>query len=223
MPEVTLRYVNIKRDRHGVPKYYYFRHRNRLERLPGAVLSDEFMDRYNALVHSVEAGDVGAQPTDVGRLFRPRTFGALVHSYLASTAFNEKAESTKVIYRRILDQLSLEHGHKRLHTLRKRHIRKLRDARAETPAAANNVLRMLKIILYFAVEEELLEVNPAARVKELKGGEYRSWTDEECAQFTARWAPGTVQRRAYAVALYTGQRRSDQVAMTRTHRSSGII
>jgi integrase len=91
------------------------------------------------------------------------------------------------------------------------------------PAAANNVLRMLKIILYFAVEEELLEVNPAARVKELKGGEYRSWTDEECAQFEARWAPGRMQRRAYAVALYTGQRRSDQVAMTRAHRSSGII
>jgi hypothetical protein len=57
------------------------------------------MDRYNALLRSVEAGDVGAQPTDVGRLFRPGTFGALVHDYLASAAFNEKAESTKEIYR----------------------------------------------------------------------------------------------------------------------------
>jgi hypothetical protein len=223
VPEVTLRYVNIKRDRHGVPKYYYFRHRNRLERLPGAVLSDEFMNRYNALLRSIEAGDVGAQPADVGRVFGRGTFGALVHDYLASAAFNEKAESTKKIYRRVLDQLSLEHGHKRLHTLRKRHIRKMRDARAETPAAANNVLRMLKIILYFAVEEELLEVNPAARVKELKGGEYRSWTDEECAKFEARWAPGTMQRRAYAIALYTGQRKADQVAMTRAHCSDGAI
>lgn len=121
------------------------------------------------------------------------------------------------------DQLSAEHGHKSIHTLRRRHIRKMRDARGETPGAANNVLRLLKIVLYFAVDEELLEVNPAARVKELEGGEYRSWTDAELAQFEARWRPGTMQRRAFAIALYTGQRKSDQVAMTRSHRSGGVI
>ena len=147
--------------------------------------------------------------SDDRRNFLTGFFGALVRDYLDSAAFKEKAASTQEIYRRVLDQLSLEHGHKSLRNLRRRHIRKMRDARAETPAAANNVLRMLKIVLYFAVEEEILEVNPAARLKELKGGEYRSWTDEECAQFEARWAAGTMQRRAYAIALYTGQRKAD--------------
>ena len=103
--------------------------------------------------------------------------------------FKEKAEGTQEIYSRILEQLSTEYGNKPLHLLKRRHIRKMRDARAETPGAANNVLRMLKIVLNFAVEEELIELNPAARMKELQGGEYRSWTDEELAKFEAYWSP----------------------------------
>lgn len=80
-----------------------------------------------------------------------------------------------------------------------------------------------KLVLSFAVEEEIIEVNPAARIKELKGGSYRSWTDDECTAFEKHWAPGTMQRRAYALGLYTGQRKADQVAMTKAHRSAGII
>lgn len=89
--------------------------------------------------------------------------------------------------------------------------------------AANNVSRLLKIVLNFAVEDEIIEANPAARIKELAGGEYRSWTDDECAAFEKRWPSGTMQRRAYAIALYTGQRRADQVAMTRACRTGGFI
>lgn len=107
--------------------------------------------------------------------------------------------------------------------LRRRHVRKMRDALADTPGAANNVLRMVKIICNFAVDDEIIEASPAARMKEFKGGEYRSWSDAECAAFEKRWQQGTMQRRAYAIALYTGQRRGDQVAMTRAHRSGGVI
>ena len=39
----------------------------------------------------------------------------------------------------------------------------------------------------------------------------------------ARWVPGTMERRAYALALYTGQRKSDLVLMTRAHRKDGSI
>ena len=37
-----------------------------------------------------------------------------MRDYLNSAAFKEKAESTKEIYCRVLDQLSIEHGHKSL-------------------------------------------------------------------------------------------------------------
>ena len=60
-------------------------------------------------------------------------------------------------------------------------------------------------------------------MKELPVGEWRAWTDEECAKFEARWEPGTMQRRAYALALYTGQRKRDQITRTRAHRRNGGI
>jgi integrase len=107
--------------------------------------------------------------------------------------------------------------------LEKRHIRKMRDEKADTPGAANTVLRMLKILLNFAVEDGLIAGSPAARMKELKVGEWRAWTDDECVAFEKRWAPGTMQRRAYTLALYTGQRLSDLVLMSRAHRKDGLI
>jgi len=38
-----------------------------------------------------------------------------------------------------------------------------------------------------------------------------------------RGAPGTMERRAYALALYTGQRKTDVVGMVRAHRKDGFI
>ena len=49
------------------------------------------------------------------------------------------------------------------------------------------IVRMLKIVLNFAVEEEWIESNPASKMRLLKTGEWRAWTDEECAAFEARW------------------------------------
>jgi len=76
----------------------------------------------------------------------------------------------------------------------------MRDERAKTPGAANTIVRMLKLLLKFAVSEEWIEHSPAAGMELLKVGEWRAWTDEECKRFEARWAPGTMERRAYALA-----------------------
>jgi integrase len=68
------------------------------------------------------------------------------------------------------------------------------------------------------------EDNPlAVRIKLFKLGEHRAWTDAECAQFEARWPAGSMQRRAYLLAKYTGQRCGDLATMTRAHRKDGFI
>jgi integrase len=82
---------------------------------------------------------------------------------------------------------------------------------------------MMKILLNFAVDDGLIKASPAAKFKELPVGEWRAWADDECAKFERRWAPGTMQRRAYAIALYTGQRKRDQISRTRAHRKDGGI
>ncbi|HEX5998783.1 MAG TPA: tyrosine-type recombinase/integrase [Hyphomicrobiaceae bacterium] len=146
-----------------------------------------------------------------------------MNDFLASSDFKTKSDRTRGEYERIGLLLQAEHGSKRLAHLKRRHIRQIRDAKAETPGAANNVLRLLKRLLNFAVDDELIESSPAAKMRELPVGEWRAWTDEECARFEARWKPGTMQRRAYAVALYTGQRKRDQISRTRAHRRDGGI
>ena len=224
MTKVKLRYVEARRDRNGRQTYWYFCRNRRAWKLPGQPLSEEFAAEYQRLLALTDRLAVPpvAAPLDK-RSYPPGSFGALVRDYLGCARVKQLKPRTRAEYKRVLEALQLEHGDKRVALLRRRHIRKMRDARAETPGAANTVLRMLKVVLTFAVEEEWIEGNPARGMQELKGGEWRAWTEDECGAFAARWAPGTMQRRAYALAVYTGQRKSDLVAMARAHRRNGRI
>jgi hypothetical protein len=78
-----------------------------------------------------------------------------------------------------LEGLQRLHGEKPLRQLRRRHVRKMRDERGDTPGAANTIVRMLKLLFNFAVDEEWIEANPAAKMKLLPVGEWRAWTDRQ--------------------------------------------
>ena len=219
MTEFDLPFVNEQRGRGGVVRYWYFRRNGRRWRLPGSPLSDEFMQEYRRLVAETEP----ATSTSAGPSQGPGSFGALVRDYLASGVFREKRPSTQSEYRRVLETLAEVHGPKPIRQLERRHIRRIRDERTDTPGAANTIVRMLKLLLNFAVEDGLIAANPAAKMKLLKVGEWRAWTDEECAAFEAHWPIGTMERRAYRLAIFTGQRKGDLVLMTRAHRKDGAI
>lgn len=225
MAGIELEFLNIQRDREGRPRYAYFRRHGRRWRLPGAwpqnPPSEEFMAAYRRQLNET-GGAAEHIPLERRHLARG-SFGGLIADFLASGQFRTKRPRTRAEYQRICEALSLRHGGKPVRLIEKRHVRKMRDERADTPGAANTVLRMLKILLNFAVEDGLIAASPAAKMKELPVGEWRAWTDVECDQFEARWAEGTMQRRAYALALYTGQRISDLVAMTRADREDGLI
>src|SRR5262249_12918706 len=115
------------------------------------------------------------------------------------------------------------HGSKPVKLMETRHVRRIVDEKAETTGAANTRLRMLKILLNFAVADGLITASPAADMKEHPHGTWRAWQDAECVKVEKRWAQGTMQRRAYALALYTGQRLTDLVNMTRDDRNDGFI
>jgi hypothetical protein len=222
MVKVELPFVDVRRDRRGRDTYYYFRRNGRLWRLPGEPSSPEFTTEYQRLKTLTDAEPSSEAPTD--RRDYPRgTFGALVNDFLASGQYKTKSPRTRGEYKRVCDALSAVHGHKRVSHIERRHVRQIRDAKAETPGASNTILRTMKILLNFAVDDGLTRYRPAAKMKELPVGEWRAWTDEECAKFEARWEPGTMQRRAYALALYTGQRKRDQITRTRAHRRNGGI
>jgi integrase len=55
------------------------------------------------------------------------------------------------------------------------------------------------------------------RFKRKKTDGFLIWTDDELAAYEKKWAIGSKERLVYALALYTGQRRSDVVRMGPQH------
>lgn len=102
-------------------------------------------------------------------------------------------------------------------------VRRIIAKRAATPGAANSVLQKLKVLVHFAIDNGWLKDEPTARMKKFAGGEFHTWTEDEIATFERCWTIGTMARLAFALLLYTGQRRSDVVRMSWTDVQDGMI
>ena len=85
---------------------------------------------------------------------------------------------------------------------------------ADRPGAALSTLKMLRVLIRHAIDIGWLKHDPSMGIKRPKTREIRSWTDLEIQTFEERWPIGTKQRLAFALMLYTGQRRSDVHRMT---------
>lgn len=82
---------------------------------------------------------------------------------------------------------------------------------------------MLKVPFTRAIDLGLRKDDPTHGIKSRKTGHWRSWADDEIAAMEARWPIGTRQRLAFSLHLFTGQRRSDVVEMTRADVAGGKI
>lgn len=91
----------------------------------------------------------------------------------------------------------------------------MRDARAETPEAANNLVKALHQVFAWAIDVGLAQTNPAREVPRIQTGSdgFHTWTIEEVERFEARHPVGTKARLALALLLFTGVRRSDVVRL----------
>ena len=206
-------------DRHGKPRFYLRRAGFKKIPLPGLPWSPEFMAAYEQALGS-------AQPVQAGNArVKPGTLRALAVSYFASLAFRTKKPGTQHAYRYIIERLCVEHGDKRPALLRREHVVKLITAHAEKPGMAYAVRRSLRALMQHAVEIGMRADDPTLGVRAIpiKTDGYHSWTEAEIAQFEARHPIGSRARLAFALLLYTGQRRSDVVPMGRQHVTDGQI
>ena len=94
--------------------------------------------------------------------------------------------------------------------------KKIMAQKAATPGGANDLLKTIRALMKFAIDAELRTDDPTLRVKLYPEGEIHTWTDDEISQFEARWPIGTRERMAFALFLFTGQRKSDVVRMAWT-------
>lgn len=150
---------------------------------------------------------------------KPGTISALIAVYYGTPEFTGLAESSRKTYRNMLERFREVHGDKQVATLTRAHIKAIIGAMSETPAAANNLLDRLRILMKLAMDDEWRADDPTYRVKgfRLSGDGFYTWSEEDIAQFCAAHPIGSTARLAMALMLYTGQRRSDMVKMGWQH------
>ena len=84
----------------------------------------------------------------------------------------------------------------------------------DRPASKLDTLKKLRILIKHAMKKKWISGDPSTGIKRTKVGEVRSFTDDEIRQYENHWQIGTKQRTAFALMLYTGQRRTDVHRMT---------
>ena len=208
MTRIQLKYVNVVHK--GGKTYHYFRRpgRERLP-LPGVPGSPEFMAAYAAALDIAPRVEIGA-----GRTV-PGTVNAAIAAFYRSHTFTKNKPITRQTDRNILERFRIKHGDKRIATMERRNVMHMIEERADMPAAQRNLLRVLRVLLGFAVEQGLRPDNPALGIKlqtrQTTG--FHSWTEDELRQYEARHAVGTKARLALALLLYTAQRRGDVIRL----------
>jgi len=95
----------------------------------------------------------------------------------------------------------------------RQHVQAIIARRAGPPAAANNLLKKLRILIHFAIDNGWRKDDPTVRIKRFAEGEHHTWTDGEIARYEQTWAIGSRERLAFALLLYSGQRVSDVTKM----------
>ena len=216
--KITLRYVSQDTDRHGNVRLY-FRKGGKKMRLRGPINSPDFLDDYRQALLG-KSPKVKTKP-DTFPVATKGSIRELCIGYFQSSDFRTLDPRGQRVRRGILERFCLNNndGDKPYDRLEPWHLRKRRDAMMDRPEAANNMLKAVRQLFKYAMKYENYDKNPAAIVEYLPGNPdgFHAWTPEEIEQFEEAHPIGTVARLALALALYTGQRRSDLVLLGRQH------
>ena len=211
-------HVSYYRDRHGTLRWRF-----RKAGLPESQTtemfgSDPWLAWYQAALNGQRKA-VGAERTV------PGTINALVVAYYLSADWKLLALTTQKTYRGIIERFRSDHGDKPVGRLEAAHIRKFMDAKADTPAAANNLLKVLRVLMAFAVDRRLRHTDPTLGVKPLryKSDGFHAWSEEDIVAFEKRWPVGTRERLALDILLYTAQRSGDVRQMGPQHVRNGYV
>jgi integrase len=187
--------------------------------LIGTPWSEDFMRQYAAALDGVEerTTEIGAGRT------QPDTISALIVSYY-KLVFPTLKRSTQGMRRSILEPFRREHGDKPARLLKREHVAAIIAKKADTPHAANNLLKVLHMLFAHAIDINMLASNPAAEVRKFRteSDGFHTWIEDEVAQFGGHHPMGSKAQLALAL-LLTGQRRSDVVRMGWQHLVDGFI
>jgi len=217
MPRPRPPHLHREETRHGRMVWYVRVGKGPRIRIQAEFGSPEFDAEYQAAV-SGRTRPSKASPA-LG------TLSWLVTRYRESSAWMALSAATRRQRENIFAHVLASAGSQPFARITSETIMAGRERRAVTPAQARNFLDAMRGLFKWALEANLIKVNPAASVTNppRKAGDgFIPWTEEHVAAYEARWPIGTRQRVWLDVLLYTGLRRGDAVRFGRQHVRNGI-
>lgn len=211
------RYPNVTQfqDRHGKTRYRFRRHGKTIM-LPESPGHPLFERAYaEILARPVPRPTTVKHPASS----EPRSFKHAWQLVKASADWAELKDTSRDMQARVAERFLATpvpglpgkvYGDMPIAGFQRRHVKDIIDQRRDTPHAAVHVLRLLKKLTGVALDQEWITTDPTYRVvfaPAMKG--HRPWTVAELEAFEAEWPIGSAPRAAFALALYTGARRSD--------------
>ena len=143
----------------------------------------------------------------------------LVRDFAQSSAWTKLKPSTRDSYMFAIDRIETEFADWPVKDLNRKGVRKMlldwRDEMAkDTPRMADMTISVFQKILSFAVDREYIASHPLERVSKVTDNSRRDiiWTPEQIDRFKAH-APAHMIR-ALMLAMWTGQRQGDLLALT---------
>ncbi len=222
MSRTLPRYVTEFADRHGKVRMRYRRKGQAQHYFQHPFGSDEFWQEYAACLSGELAPKVEPRlaSSPVGSI------DDLCERFYRSPGWQGMTkESSRKTYRSIIERFRKAHGSKRVAMVKVEHLDAILGKMRDTPAAANNLRKVLKRLFAYAVKlgwrrDNPVELTDAFRID---GEGFHTWTEAEIAQFQAKHPIGSKARLAMELMLWTGQRRSDIIQLGRQHVEDGRI
>ena len=228
--EATRAKVITLREEHKLPKGVRFQAKTLKN---GSVVRYGYYGRGK---DSVPLGQLGTPAFDkaVAGLFgRDRrapaegTMANLIYRYKTSADFQRLRPVTQTDYRRWLDRVQEDFGHKTFEEIEAKafsaQVFAWRDAMASSPRQADYGVTVLKLLLSWGCRRGLIDINRAVHVDKLYRLKPRanSWRPDQIEAFMAA-APPNLQL-AMMLALETGQRQGDLVRLKWSDIEDGIL
>lgn len=169
MGKVKIRHLVAKPQKGGHTLFYWQPSRDLRK---AGFLPRRLAERTNSLADAVQEAEalnrdldawrMGTQPTQIA----PNTLPWLTRLYRNDSRYTELAAKTRRSYDQCIESVldwSARAQHPPVHSVSRQHVRSFYRSMQRTPAKANAVMRVLRLLLQFGVDEGMLSDNPAAK------------------------------------------------------------
>lgn len=191
----------------AVVEYWYDRSTN--TRIVGSPGTAEFDQNYVAVT--------GRKLLNIEPEYQPTGHGDTVNDvwdkFIKSREFNKLSDASKRDLTRHSDVWREDFGDVRIGELKRLQILSVRDTYIETPRTAKHKIQTISRLFAYAIDQGLVEHNPAAKVKVDLEPREQVWQPDDIELFLKSANPWVGA--AVVLALLTGQRQEDVLTLRR--------